>query len=387
MAYNKGIGDVCSFAGRETMRLTTKQTFGAALALAAVLQGGIVSSAVADRVPPSLNALATTAPYEQPLYAEDIASATDNSMAGARVAFPSSQEDESVRPSGDGSYIEFTKSGEHKVTVAAIDQLGNTTEKTVSINVTDSTPPAVSQMSKSTSLPYEKPIRLEKSADLEESEYSLLNLSVVDASSIDQLAFSGIEEKPDGVSDDDCIVDGDSIQLKRPGKYKVMVDAVDSFGNASSNGIELTIHDKVPPHFSGISDSYSATIGEDHPDYLDGVSAEDEIDGDISDRIKVDDSAVDYTKAGTYSVKYSVADAAKNAATATASVVVAKAVAKTESYAGVESPSGGSRTVYITSTGSKYHKVWCRYLKSSSIPISEEDAIANGYTACKVCGG
>ena len=374
------------------MRLTTKQIFGVALALAAALQGGIVSSAVADKVPPALNALATTAPYEKPLYAEDIASATDNSIAGARVAFPSAQEDASVRPSGDGSYIKFTKSGEHKVTVAAIDLLGNTTEKTVSINVTDSTPPIVSQMSKSTSLAYDKPIRLGKSADLGEGEYSLLNLSVADASSVDQLAFSGIAEKPDGVADGDCIVEGDSIQLKKPGKYKVTIDAVDSFGNASSNSIELTIHDKVPPYFSGISDSYSATIGEGHPDYLDGVSAEDEIDGDISDQIKVDDSAVDYSKAGTYSVKYSVADAAKNVATATTSVVVAKAMAKTESYAGTgptppSGSSGGSRTVYITNTGSKYHKVWCRYLKDSSIPISEEDAIANGYTACKVCGG
>ncbi|MBQ2680864.1 MAG: DUF5011 domain-containing protein [Eggerthellaceae bacterium] len=367
------------------MRLTTKQTFGVALALAAALQGGIVSSAVADRVPPALNALATTVPYEHPLYAEDIASATDNSIAGVRVSFPSSQGDDSVKPSGDGSYVKFTKSGEHKVTVAAIDMLGNTTEKTVSINVTDSTPPIVSQMSKSTSLTYEKPIRLEKNADLEESDYNLLKLTVDDASPLDRLAFSGVAERPDGVSEDDCIVEGASLQLRKPGTYKVTVNAVDSFGNESSNDIELTIYDKTPPYFSGISDSYSATIGEDHPDYLDGVSAEDEIDGDISDQIKVDDSAVDYAKAGTYSVKYTVADAAKNAATATASVVVAKAVAKAE----VEpaAPSGGSRTVYITATGSKYHNAGCRYLKNSKIPISLEDAKANGYTACKVCGG
>ena len=45
-----------------------------------------------------------------------------------------------------------------------------------------------------------------------------------------------------------------------------------------------------------------------------------------------------------------------------------------------------SETVYITKTGSKYHKSWCCYLKSS-IPISKADAIANGYTACSRCGG
>lgn len=43
--------------------------------------------------------------------------------------------------------------------------------------------------------------------------------------------------------------------------------------------------------------------------------------------------------------------------------------------------------VHITATGSKYHKAGCRYLKDSDIEISYEDAIAQGYEACKVCGG
>lgn len=41
-------------------------------------------------------------------------------------------------------------------------------------------------------------------------------------------------------------------------------------------------------------------------------------------------------------------------------------------------------TVYITPTGSKYHKAGCRTIKSSS-PISRSDAIAKGYTACRAC--
>lgn len=43
--------------------------------------------------------------------------------------------------------------------------------------------------------------------------------------------------------------------------------------------------------------------------------------------------------------------------------------------------------VHITATGSKYHKAGCRYLKDSDIEISYEDAVAQGYEACKVCGG
>lgn len=41
--------------------------------------------------------------------------------------------------------------------------------------------------------------------------------------------------------------------------------------------------------------------------------------------------------------------------------------------------------VYITKTGSKYHKAGCRYLSQSSIPIKLSDAIAQGYTPCSVC--
>lgn len=45
----------------------------------------------------------------------------------------------------------------------------------------------------------------------------------------------------------------------------------------------------------------------------------------------------------------------------------------------------GTEEVYITNTGSKYHRDGCRYLDESKIAISKADAIAQGYTACKVC--
>lgn len=47
--------------------------------------------------------------------------------------------------------------------------------------------------------------------------------------------------------------------------------------------------------------------------------------------------------------------------------------------------STGSTTVYITDTGSKYHRAGCRYLSSSSHSISLSSAKQQGYTACSVC--
>lgn len=42
-------------------------------------------------------------------------------------------------------------------------------------------------------------------------------------------------------------------------------------------------------------------------------------------------------------------------------------------------------TVYITKTGKEYHRLGCRYLRKSSIPISLTTAKQRGYTPCKVC--
>ena len=42
-------------------------------------------------------------------------------------------------------------------------------------------------------------------------------------------------------------------------------------------------------------------------------------------------------------------------------------------------------TVYITRTGKKYHRLGCRYLRKSCIPISLTEAKRRGYTPCKVC--
>lgn len=44
-----------------------------------------------------------------------------------------------------------------------------------------------------------------------------------------------------------------------------------------------------------------------------------------------------------------------------------------------------SITVYVTNTGKKYHVAGCRYLSKSQIPISLNDAKADGYDPCSVC--
>ncbi len=42
-------------------------------------------------------------------------------------------------------------------------------------------------------------------------------------------------------------------------------------------------------------------------------------------------------------------------------------------------------TVYVTNTGSKYHRDGCRYLRQSKHAISKSNAQSRGYDACSVC--
>lgn len=41
--------------------------------------------------------------------------------------------------------------------------------------------------------------------------------------------------------------------------------------------------------------------------------------------------------------------------------------------------------VYITKSGSKYHKGSCHFLKKSKIKISKSEAKSAGYSPCSVC--
>lgn len=51
----------------------------------------------------------------------------------------------------------------------------------------------------------------------------------------------------------------------------------------------------------------------------------------------------------------------------------------------VSANENNSYTVYITNTGSKYHRAGCQYLKKSKTAISKTKAISQGYTACAKC--
>lgn len=83
-----------------------------------------------------------------------------------------------------------------------------------------------------------------------------------------------------------------------------------------------------------------------------------------------------------YSKGLSEGKASAKAATSTSSSTSSSSSSGTSTPAATEPQ---SVTVYITNTGSKYHRSGCQYLRKSCIKTTLASAQARGYTACSKC--
>ena len=119
------------------------------------------------------------------------------------------------------------------------------------------------------------------------------------------------------------VVDSSAVNLTTPGVYTVTYTATDTYGNVGTVSVTVTVvKETVPPVISGIR-VLEFYIGDAVPNYKLGVTASDEVDGDLTSAIVVDSSAVNLLVAGRYAVTYTVTDAAGNVATAETEIVVA----------------------------------------------------------------
>ena len=113
------------------------------------------------------------------------------------------------------------------------------------------------------------------------------------------------------------------VNSNKPGSYTLVYSAVDSLGNVSAKKERtVTVRDTTGPVIKSKGDL--TVIHEAGSSYKDsGASAVDVVDGDLSGDVKVV-STVDISKEGSYSVTYSVSDAAWNAASEVVRAVTVK---------------------------------------------------------------
>lgn len=97
--------------------------------------------------------------------------------------------------------------------------------------------------------------------------------------------------------------------MSTPGQQQVRIIAIDLGGNITAVNANLRVLlDQDAPSLSGVTD-LKLYLGEEL-DYLAGVTVSDNLDANAS--VKVDDSEVDLTKAGEYTLRYIASDTSNN---------------------------------------------------------------------------
>lgn len=103
------------------------------------------------------------------------------------------------------------------------------------------------------------------------------------------------------------------------GHYTIVIEAEDIHGNITTMETKLHVTtDGTPPVLSGLSAMEVEKNGS--PDFLDGVTAEDKVDGRCT--VTYDTDGLDLTKAGTYYITYRASDKSGNVVTGKRKVMV-----------------------------------------------------------------
>lgn len=138
------------------------------------------------------------------------------------------------------------------------------------------------------------------------------NQTITVGESFDPLAGVTATDKEDGDLTSQIKVTG-KVDTAKEGKYPLTYSVTDSDGNETIAKRVITVEKKEisneKPKFFGVNNQ-TITVGESF-DPLAGVTATDKEDGDLTDQIKVTGS-VDTTKAGVYTLAYSVTDSDGN---------------------------------------------------------------------------
>ena len=187
------------------------------------------------------------------------------------------------------------------------------------------------------------------------SEAEAADSEAADDESTDVEAADGAEDGAAPVEGDASTTEAvigeevaDTYTFQAAGKYEITIRLTDASGNSTDlvQKVNVTDPDATAPVIEGVDDI--TVYLDNEPDYLDGVTASDDVDGDLTSAIVVDSSAVDVSTVGTYTATYSVKDAAGNETVETITVSV---VRKPQAPAKTTTPTAGTTPQASTDNG------------------------------------
>ncbi|XRG77736.1 immunoglobulin-like domain-containing protein [Rossellomorea sp. GAMAL-10_SWC] len=187
--------------------------------------------------------------------------------------------------------VDNQKPGEYQLVYSATDSAGNTETSIRKITVIDSTKPVFSGAG---------------------------DTIIQVGSSFDSKSGVTVTDNVDGDLTSKIQVSG-SVDNQKPGEYQLVYSATDSAGNTTTSIRKITVIDSTKPVIHGTADK-KININSKF-DSMAGVSAVDNVDGELTKSIKVT-GIVDTKKKGSYTLTYTVSDKFRNLTTAKKTITV-----------------------------------------------------------------
>ncbi|MEH7512383.1 immunoglobulin-like domain-containing protein [Gottfriedia acidiceleris] len=187
--------------------------------------------------------------------------------------------------------VDNQKPGEYQLVYSATDSAGNTATSIRKITVIDSTKPVFS---------------------------GATDTIIQVGSPFDSKSGVTVTDNVDGDLTSKIQVSG-SVDNQKPGEYQLVYSATDSAGNTATSIRKITVIDSTKPVIYGTADK-KLNINSQF-DSMAGVSAVDNVDGDLTKSIKIA-GIVDTKKKGTYTLTYTVSDKAGNIITVKRTITV-----------------------------------------------------------------
>ncbi len=197
--------------------------------------------------------------------------------------------------------VDTTKPGKYEVTYKVTDGGGASYVKTITVTVN----------------PKMEPLNAAPIINAEDK-----TLTVGDE--FDPMADVTATDEEDGNLTDKIEIKKNDVDTTKPGKYEVTYKVTDSKGASYTKSITVTVNPKMEPINAAPiikAEDKTLTVGDTFDPKAD-VTAEDEEDGNLTDKIEVLKNEVDTTKAGKYEVTYKVTDSKGASRTKTITVTV-----------------------------------------------------------------
>ena len=209
------------------------------------------------------------------------------------VAFDEEDGDISKKIKVDSSNVNINKVGEYNITYSVEDSYGNKVNKTIKVNVIE---------------------------DLGEAPIiHAEDKTIVVGQKFNELENITASDKEDGNLTDKIKVDSNNVNPNSVGVYSVTYSVVDSKLNKTTKTIKVTVVTNESPVINAIDKVIKK--GEVFKP-LEGVTATDKEDGDLTSKVSVKSNNVNVNNIGEYQVNYSVSDTDGNTSLKTIKVSV-----------------------------------------------------------------